>query len=212
MSLLSILTKSLLSDVAVSALGKKTGLSAGKLKKLLPLAIPVLLKAMTNNVSSQSGLESLLGALTQHTNKKSLSEQIGEADEKDGGKILGHILGSNSAAAVNSLAQQSGLNDQEVSSALSNITPALLSGLSAATASGASPKFDLSDGLGLDDVMAIFGGGAQQSGGGLLGGLFGGAKPSAGGLLGGLLGQSKEEKDDSLNGTALLSALLSARK
>ena len=46
----------------------------------------------------------------------------------------------------------------------------------------------------------------------LLGGLFGGAKPSAGGLLGGLLGQSKEEKDDSLNGTALLSALLSARK
>lgn len=208
MSLLSILTKSLLSDVAVSALGKKTGLSAGKLKKLLPLAIPVLLKAMTNNVSSQSGLESLLGALTQHTNKKSLSEQIGEADEKDGGKILGHILGSNSAAAVSGLAQQSGLNSQEVSSALSNITPALLSGLSAATASGASPKFDLSDGLGLDDVMAIFGGGAQQSGGGLLGGLFGGAKPSAGGLF----GQSKEEKDDSLNGTALLSALLSARK
>ena len=208
MSLLSILTKSLLSDVAVSALGKKTGLSAGKLKKLLPLAIPVLLKAMTNNVSSQSGLESLLGALTQHTNKKSLSEQIGEADEKDGGKILGHILGSNSAAAVNSLAQQSGLNDQEVSSALSNITPALLSGLSAATASGASPKFDLSDGLGLDDVMAIFGGGAQQSGGGLLGG----SRPSASGLLGGLLGQNSEEKDDSLNGTALLSALLSARK
>ena len=113
---------------------------------------------------------------------------------------------------MSGLAQQSGLNSQEVSSALSNITPALLSGLSAVTASGGSPKFDLSDGLGLDDVMAIFGGGAQQSGGGLLGGLFGGAKPSAGGLLGGLLGQSKEEKDDSLNGTALLSALLSARK
>ena len=35
MSLLSILTKSLLSDVALKALTKKTGLSSAKLKKLL---------------------------------------------------------------------------------------------------------------------------------------------------------------------------------
>ena len=222
MSLLSILTNSLLSDVAVSALAKKTGLSSAKLKKLLPLAVPMLLKALTSNASSQSGLQSLLGALTQHTNTKSLPEQIDEADEKDGSKILGHILGGNSAAAVNSLAQQSGLNEQEVNSALSNITPALLSSLSAATSSGSSPKFDLSDGLDLGDVIAILGGGAGQSGsllgggnsqaGGLLGGLLGGGMPSAGGLLGGLFGSNVDEKDDSLNGTALLSALLSGRK
>ena len=222
MSLLNVLTKSLLSDVAVSALAKKTGLSSAKLKKLLPLAVPILLKALTSNASSQTGLQSLLGALTQHTNTKSLPEQIDEADEKDGSKILGHILGGNSAAAVNSLAQQSGLNEQEVNSALSNITPALLSSLSAATSSGSSPKFDLSDGLDLGDVMAILGGGAGQSGsllgggnsqgGGLLGGLLGGGMPSAGGLLGGLFGSNVDEKDDSLNGTALLSALLSGRK
>ena len=218
MSLLSILTNSLLSDVAVSSLAKKTGLSSAKLKKLLPLAVPILLKALTSNASSQSGLQSLLGALTQHTNTKSLPEQINEADEKDGSKILGHILGGNSAAAVNSLAQQSGLNEQEVNSALSNITPALLSSLSAATSSGSSPKFDLSDGLDLGDVMAILGGGAGQSGsllgggssqaGGLLGGLLGGGMPSAGGLF----GSNVDEKDDSLNGAALLSALLSGRK
>lgn len=222
MSLLSILTNSLLSDVAVSSLAKKTGLSSAKLKKLLPLAVPILLKALTSNASSQSGLQSLLGALTQHTNTKSLPEQIDEADEKDGSKILGHILGGNSAAAVNSLAQQSGLNEQEVNSALSNITPALLSSLSAATSSGSSAKFDLSDGLDLGDVMAILGGGAGQSGsllgggssqaGGLLGGLLGGGMPSAGGLLGGLFGSNVDEKDDSLNGTALLNALLSGRK
>ena len=79
MSLLNVLTKSLLSDVAVSALAKKTGLSSAKLKKLLPLAVPVLLKALTSNASSQSGIQSLLGALTQHTNTKSLPEQINEA-------------------------------------------------------------------------------------------------------------------------------------
>ena len=209
MSLLSILMKSLLSTTALSALSKKTGLSAGKLKKLLPLAVPLLLKSLTNNASSQSGLKSLLGALTQHTDKKSLPEQIREADTTDGGKILGHILGGNSGATLSSLAQQSHMNEQEVSSALSSITPALLSGLSAATASGSKPGFDLSDGLDMGDLMAIFGGGTQSSGG-LLGSLLGGgSKP--GGLFGSLLGQNTNEKDDSLNGTALLSALLSGR-
>ena len=211
MSLLSILMKSLLSTTALSALSKKTGLSAGKLKKLLPLAVPLLLKSLTSNASSQSGLESLLGALTQHTNKKSLPEQIREADTTDGGKILGHILGGNSGATLSSLAQQSHMKEQEVSSALSSITPALLSGLSAATASGSKPGFDLSDGLDMGDLMAIFGGGTQSSGG-LLGGLLGGgSKPALGGLFGSLLGQNANEKDDSLNGTALLSALLSGR-
>ena len=224
MSLLSILTKSLLSDAALTALAKKTGLSSKKLKKLLPLAIPLLLKAMTSNASSQSGLQSLLGALTQHTSTKALPEQIQEADSADGGKILGHIFGGNTGSTLNSLAQQSELSEQDVGSALSNIAPALLSGLSAATSSGAKPGFDLSDGLDMGDLMAIFGGGTQPSGGGLLSGLLGGGStpsvssllggsstPSMGGLLGSLLGQSAEEKDDSLNGTALLNALLSGK-
>lgn len=213
MSLLSILTKSLLSDVALKALAKKTGLSSSKLKKLLPLAIPLLLKAMTNNASSQSGLESLLGALTQHTNTKSLPEQIEEADTTDGGKILGHIFGGNTDGVLNNLAQQSQMNEQEVGSALSSIAPALLSGLSAATNSNVRPSFDLSDGLDMGDVMAIFGGGlSQPQSGGLLSGLLGGGQPSAGGLLGALMGQNANEKDDSLNGTALLNALLSGRR
>ena len=85
-----------------------------------------------------------------------------------------------------------------------------MSGLSAATASNAKPGFDLSDGLDMGDLMAIFGGGSQSSGG-LLGGLMGGGKPSAGGLFGSLFGQNTEEKDESLNGTALLNALLSGK-
>ena len=215
MSLLSILMKSLLSDSAVSVLAKKTGLSSKKLKKLLPLAIPLLLKAMTNNASSQTGVQSLLGALTQHTSTKALPEQIQEADTVDGGKILGHIFGGNTENTLGSLAQQSHLSQQEVGSALSSIAPALMSGLSAATASNAKPGFDLSDGLDMGDLMAIFGGGSQSGGsqsvGGLLGGLLGGGKPSAGGLLGSLFGQNTEEKDESLNGTALLNALLSGK-
>ena len=205
MNLLNVLLKSLLTDSAVTALAKKTGLSSAMLKKLLPLAIPLLLKALTNNASSQSGVQSLLGALTQHTSTKSMPEQISDADLVDGSKILGHILGSAAPAEYQNLAAQTGLNANQVSSALSGIAPALLSGLSAATASsGAVGKVDLSDGLDLGSPA-----------GGLLGSLLGGSQSSAspmGGLLGSLLGSGIQESDNSLNGNALMSALLGAMK
>ena len=271
MNLLSVLLKTLMADGAISALAKKTGIGSAALKKLLPLAIPLLLKAMTNNVSSQSGVQSLLGALTQHTSTKSMPEQIAEADLEDGGKILGHILGGSAASELNGLAAQTGLSTAQVSTALSGIAPALLSGLSAAThgnalsgiapallsglsaatsSSGAAGKVDLSDGLDLGDVMAMLGGGQSAapaggllgsllgggqsnassggllgsllgggqnnaSSGGLLGSLFGGSQnsaPAAGGLLGSLLSGGIQENDNSLNGNALMSALLSAMK
>ena len=218
MNLLNVLLKALLTDSAVTALAKKTGIGSAALKKLLPLAIPLLLKALTNNASSQSGVQSLLGALTQHKSTKSMADQIAEADQVDGGKILGHILGAGASNEMNSLAAQTGLSANQVSSALAGIAPALLSGLSAATASsGAAGKVDLSDGLDLGDVMAMLGG--AQSGAspvsGLLGSLVGGSQSSAspmGGLLGSLLGGGIQESDNSLNGNALMSALLSAMK
>ena len=242
MNLLSVLLKTLMADGAISALAKKTGIGSAALKKLLPLAIPLLLKAMTNNVSSQSGVQSLLGALTQHTSTKSMPEQIAEADQEDGSKILGHILGGNAASELNGLAAQTGLSANEVGSALS--------GIAATSSSGAAGKVDLSDGLDLGDVMAMLGGGqsaapaggllgsllggsqsnassggllgsllgggqSNASSGGLLGSLFGGSQnsaPAAGGLLGSLLSGGIQENDNSLNGNALMSALLSAMK
>ena len=218
MNLLNVLLKVLLSEGAISALAKKTGIGSAALKKLLPLAIPLLLKALTNNASSQSGVQSLLGALTQHTSTKSIADQIAEADQVDGKKILGHILGNGASNEFGSLAAQTGLSADQVSSALAGIAPALLSGLSAATqSSGAAGKVDLSDGLDLGDVMAMLNG--AQSGAspvnGLLGSLLGGGQSSAspvGGLLGSLLGSGIQESDNSLNGNALLGALLGAMK
>ena len=269
MNLLSVLSSSLLSDVAVAALARKTGLSKSQLKKVVAIAIPLLLKAMTRNVSSQSGVQSLLGALTQHTNTRSIAEQIDEADTVDGGKIVGHILGNDTDSAVQALAVETDMAEGEVRSVLSAIAPALLSGLSAATTrTAAKPKVDLSDGLDLSDVMAMLSGVQQQQqqpaasvGSSLLGALLGGApqqqqQPAAsaassllGSLLGGGMQQQQQpavnptaallgsllgggtqqaaspansligalfggaqqpEKDDSLNGNALLSALLSA--
>ena len=217
MNLLSLLLKSLLTDASVSALAKKTGLNAGSLKKLIPLAIPLLLKFLTKNASSESGALSLLGALSQYTNQKALSDQIDEADTEDGGKIIGHILGEQSEAVAVQLAQESGMSERDVNSALAGLAPALMSGLSAANQTvSSSPKVDLSDGLDLSDLMGMFAGAqqaqAQPSGGGLLSGLLGGGS-GLGGLFGSLLGSSAQQssQENEFNGTQLLS-LLSAMK
>ena len=150
-----------------------------------------------------SGALSLLGALGQHNNKKPLPEQIAEADKTDGGKILLHILGKDNDQAVQSLASQSGLSGNQVNNALSSLAPALLSTLSSATTTagnaGQGGKVDLSDGLDLSDVAALLGGGkVSASPFGLLAGLTGAGKAN-----------KKNEKDNSLNGNDLLSALLS---
>ena len=215
MNLLTVLLKSLLTDSSVQALAKKTGLSTAVLKKLIPLAIPLLIKFMTGNAQSQSGAQSLLSALGQHTSKKSLPEQIEEADIDDGGKILLHIFGSQSDNVMNQLSAQSGISEGEVNRALSGLAPSVLSGLSAAA--GASPsasgKVDLSDGLDLGELMILLGGQGQASSGsgsGLLSGLLGGGSSSPmGGLLGSLFGGStvNASQDNSFNGNQLLSLL-----
>lgn len=220
MNLLSLLLSSLLTDSSVSALAKKTGLSAASLKKLIPLAVPLLLKFLTSNASSESGALSLLGALSQHTNQKTLSDQIDEADTEDGGKIIGHIFGTQSDAVTNRLALQSGMSERDVSSALAGIAPALMSGLSAANHTvSAAPKVDLSDGLDLSDLLGMFAGAqpAQQAvqsqsyGGGLMSGLLGGSGSGLGDLFGSLLGSSTQQssQENDFNGTQLLSLLSS---
>lgn len=195
MNLLSILLKSLLNKSTLSALAEKTGLTPAKLKKLIPLALPLLLKHLTGNASTQSGALSLLGALGQHSTSKALPEQIAEADQADGGKILGHILGKDTDSTVSDLAKQTGLSGGDVTKALSSLTPALLSTLNAATNSFKG-KVDLSDGLDLSDVTALLGGAASKPMGGLFGGLLGGKN-------------KKAEKNDALNGNDLLHSLFS---
>ena len=206
MNLLSVILKALLADGALKALAGKTGLNEKQLKKLLPLALPLLLKMLTRNASDKEGAVSLLGALTQHTSKKTMQQQIAEADTADGAKIIGHILGKEKDASLLTLSNQSGLSQQQVSSVLSGIAPALLSVLSAASGSAAG-KVDLSDGLDLSDIVAMLGGAKPGPVS---------AKPQGGGLLGALLGKKKKqeqkaEQDAALNGATLLSLLLANR-
>ena len=161
MNFLNLLMGSLGSDASVSSLSKKTGVDSSMLMKLLPLAIPVLLKALTNNASAKDGGQSLLTALGQHTSTRSIPDQIADVDEEDGQKIVAHILGDKSENVVSALSRETGMESAQVTRSLGALAPALMSLLSSSANSVHSSGVNLADGIDLTDVMGLFGGMAQ---------------------------------------------------
>lgn len=215
MNLLNMLLGSLTNESSVNALSQKTGAKNSQIVNLIIMALPLIIKALTKNASSSSGATSLLGALTQHTSRDSIDRQIQNADTADGAAILNHILGNNTSSVTSGLAQQTGLSNEQVSTTLDSIAPAILSGLSAATTqaqntTGAAGGVDLSDGLDFSDLMGMFMGGQaaqpQQTqssqGGGLLSGLLGS-------LLGGnSQAQPQTQQSSGIDAMSMLSGLL----
>ena len=219
MNLLTMLLGSFASDASVNSLSHKTGVNSSMLTKLIPLAIPILLKALTNNASSAGGAQSLLTALGQHSNKRSMAQQIDEVDEKDGEKIVHHILGKDSDQVVRALSRETGMKDEEVTRSLGAMAPALMSALSAAATSASKPAVDLSDGLDFSDLCGLFSGAStaqtQNNVSNMFGSLLGSPQQlqpqgNGGGLLGALLGggQPMQQPKPQNNGGSLLGALL----
>ncbi len=166
MSLLNMILGSMTSQTSVDSLAGKTGLDKKKIASLLAIALPLLMKSMTQNASSQQGASSLLGALAQHTNpnRKSTAQQISEADAGDGAKIVNHILGKDTDKIIGQMAGQTDLTPDQVSTVLAQMAPAMMSGVSEATdqakkekAKASSSGIDLSDGFDMKDVMGIIG-------------------------------------------------------
>ncbi|MBR2576562.1 MAG: DUF937 domain-containing protein [Firmicutes bacterium] len=227
MNLLEMLFSSMNNQNSVNSMSQKTGLSASQVSKLLILALPILLRALTKNAASRDGAKSLSDALGQHTSTDNMALQLQNADEEDGTKILGHILGGNLGNVVGALSQQTGVQQNQVQSLLGLIAPALLSGLSAATNHAQQQNsYDMSG------LLSMFGGQPQQQQGGLLSQLFGAPQQQqqTGGLLSQLLGGGQVQQQQSggflsqlfgakpqqqvqqIDGTALLQALLSLMK
>ncbi len=159
MSLLETLLQSMTSNSSLNSMSRRAGGNNDQMAALITAALPILLKALTDNASTKSGAASLQEALTQHTDTGSVSEQFESADANDGAKILQHILGSNSSSVMNGLSQESGLSNDQVSSALGALAPVLLSSLSAASnrapVQQRKPAIDLSDGIDASDIMGF---------------------------------------------------------
>ncbi len=231
MNLLQLLLQTMLSGNSVNSVSHKTGLSSKLVKKLITLAIPVLIKYLTSNVSSQSGALSLLSALTKHNNTRSMSEQIDEVDEEDGSKIIGHILGDDKDKVVKELAAETGIEKKQVDRSLGLIAPALLAVLAATLTSAKKPKpqqqqqaaaAPAANAIDLTSLLGTFAGSQQQQNNGFglddVLGLLAGAQPQqtqqqqTPSLLGTLLGAQPQQQQTQANPTnSLLGTLLGAQ-
>ncbi len=203
MNLFDMLLGAMNDQASVDSLSERSGLSSAQITKLLPLALPIIIKALTKNASSQAGATSLFNALGQHTSTKPMNIQIQNADKEDGNKILQHIFGNNYSNVMSDLSQQTGANQNQIQSALGTLAPALMSGLSAATSHASnqhSSGINLSDGLDLSDIAGLLGAGkpAAKPSGGILSQIFGGGKP--------------QQTQSGPDGTELLMSLLSLMK
>ena len=172
MSLLETLLQSMTSSSSLDTMSRRTGGNNDQMAALITAALPILLKALTANASTQSGAASLQEALEQHQETGSVADQFAAADTTDGAKILQHILGGNSSSVMSGLSRQSGLSNDQVGSALSTLAPVLLSSLSAASSQAPQarvqqpkPAIDLSDGIDASDIMGFMQMMSQAQGG-----------------------------------------------
>lgn len=179
----------LLSQVPVGELAAKLGVDEDTALSAVKQALPGLLGGLAVNAASDEGKQQLEGALSKHTptDGKISLEAI---DEKDGEKIVKHVLGDKQDAVANALGQQAG------NPGIAKLIPLLLPLLApivmqflAGKAKAAPAAEETGGGLTGGKQAPAAGGGIGDLLGGLLGG---GSKPQAGGLgglLGGLLGK-----------------------
>jgi hypothetical protein len=81
----------------VRGLAQSFGLEEGQAASALKALLPALSGGLKNNVASQGGIESLLGALASGSHERYLEEpsRLGRQETTlDGNAILGHLLGT----------------------------------------------------------------------------------------------------------------------
>lgn len=117
----------------VDGVAKSTNTDFNKTGQVLNMALPVLMKAMQRNTTSQSGAEGLLNALNSKHDGSILDNLGGlfkggvDDDVKnDGSKILGHVLGSKQAGVEQILSQKSGVDRNSVGNILKVAAPILM--------------------------------------------------------------------------------------
>ncbi len=227
MNLLDLLASTMGSESTLETLSKKTGVSSKDTSSLLSSALPLLLNYMTNNASTTDGAKSLLGALTQHTSNKPVSQQVKDADEQDGLKILAHIFGKDNDKIVASLAKETGISSAKVSQTLASMAPALLSTLSASTTAATNTSSNKKDDFDLSDLLGMFAGSSKPTSNtsslgdlgsvlSLLGGTSNNSSSSSNSSLGSLMsllgGTTSNSKPSSFDGSDLLTLLSALAK
>lgn len=117
----------LLSSDSLKGIAQNAGVSTGDVKKVLSQALPALLSGAEDQ--SKNGGEGFTNALTKHaaSDTSDLGAFLGNIDLADGAKIIGHLLGGNTASTTKEVAKKTGVSKSNVGTILASAGPLLMS-------------------------------------------------------------------------------------
>ena len=174
---LNELMSTMLSEESIENLGVKSGSSPEEVRSVLGNALPLLLNGANAQATNQETASGFVGALQQHAqdDASNVGSFLGNVDMGDGAKIIAHLLGANTGAQTQAVAQQTGVSQAKTGSILSAVAPLLLTLLGQQAASGSNSASN--NALGIGGLMgSLMGSGDMTS---LLGGLLGGGAAAA---------------------------------
>ncbi len=123
------LMKLMMSQNSTQALSQNTQTSQQDVSNVLAAVLPQLLNGASQQATNQATAASFLGALQQHgqADTRDLGAFLGNVDAADGAKIIQHLLGAQTQQTTQTVAQQTGVSQKQVSSIMSNAAPLLMS-------------------------------------------------------------------------------------
>ena len=169
---LNALLSTMLSEESIENVGLKADASSEEVRGVLGSALPLLLNGASAQATNQATASGFVGALQQHSqdDASNIGSFFGNVDLGDGAKIIGHLLGANTAAQTQAVAQQTGVSQQQTGNILAAAAPLLLTLLGPQAASSSNSSSN--NALGIGSLMGSLLGSGDMSG--LLGGLLGG--------------------------------------
>ena len=208
---LTVLMSTLLSDDNIKAVSKKAGVSEEEAASVLATSLPVMLNGANGQASDASTAESFYEAVSTHAKKNPDAISL-----EEGGKIVGHLLGSDAEKAENAIATRAGMSSGNVALILAAAAPLIMNLLGSSTSSANSSSGTASL------LNALLGGGSNSNASSslmtsaltsVLGNALGG-QSSSNSLLGSMLGSAlgvapqQQQQHNTSGSGSLLGSLL----
>lgn len=126
---LNTLMGAMLSSDSIKSISKASGASQKDVKAVLNSALPGLLNGAAQQANNSQTAAGFAGALAKHAKSDTgdLGSFLSGVDLADGGKIIAHLLGANTAAATQQTASASGVDAAKVAKILAVAAPLLMS-------------------------------------------------------------------------------------
>ena len=121
-----------LGEGGISQISQQIGADESSTGSAVSMAMPMLVSALANNSAKPEGAQALHQALAEDHDGSILGNIpgfLGDPQAANGAGILGHVLGSQQPAVAQGVAQNSGLNSNQVGQLLQIAAPLIMGSL-----------------------------------------------------------------------------------